>query len=255
MLLIYYTLIGVFFYFAASYVGEGYSSNVELGGVTFENQTSYTVVEMFYEDFDQNYGGTSNWNLYNWTSKTDDAIYCKNDDNDDCIESASSSDSEFVYKFDVDLTNCLEDSLFISGHIVDNSLGYGDGDLYLSASSDNGATYSQYLISSGQRIGSWRIELSNQYIVDNFKLGFEADNVGSGNYYLDEIKVNCAVEGLVGEAETDNDISVGRFFLFLSFGIGLPSDTPAWFNIIFIAWQSIMFMMTLGFIYQAIRGS
>lgn len=46
-----------------------------------------------------------------------------------------------------------------------------------------------------------------------------------------------------------------KFILFVGFGIGLPDDTPTWFNIIFIIWQSIILLLFIGFIYQAIRGS
>jgi hypothetical protein len=45
-----------------------------------------------------------------------------------------------------------------------------------------------------------------------------------------------------------------RFFAFVGFGVGLPSDTPLWFNVIFIIWQSLLFMFVLGFLYQSIRG-
>jgi hypothetical protein len=255
MLLVYYSLIGIFFIFASPYIGEGYTNNVEIGVINLENQTYYRIDDVFYEDFNQNYGGTNDWNLNNWSLKVDDAIYCKNDDNDDCIESVADSDSNFTYKFNIDLMDCLEDGIFVSGHIVDKSLGYGDGDLYLLVSNDNGITYNQYLVSQGQRIGSWQINLPNTYLINNLKLGFKTENMGSGNYYLDEIKVNCDVESLIGEEETDNDIDIGRFFLFLGFGVGLPEDTPTWFNIIFITWQTIMLMLTVGFLYQAIRGS
>ena len=46
----------------------------------------------------------------------------------------------------------------------------------------------------------------------------------------------------------------GRFFGFLFFGIGLPDDTPLWFNAIFIIWQSLVFMFILGWLFQSIRG-
>ena len=47
-------------------------------------------------------------------------------------------------------------------------------------------------------------------------------------------------------------ISFGRFFGMVGFGVGLPDDTPAWFNLIFIFWQSIITILTLGFIISSI---
>ena len=56
------------------------------------------------------------------------------------------------------------------------------------------------------------------------------------------------------ESAWDLGSAFGRFFLFLGFGVGLPEDTPTWFSVIFIMWQTIMFMLVLGFLYQSIRG-
>lgn len=47
-------------------------------------------------------------------------------------------------------------------------------------------------------------------------------------------------------------ISFGRFFAFVGFGVGLPDDTPDWFNIVFIMWQSIMLVFVVGFIISSI---
>lgn len=47
-------------------------------------------------------------------------------------------------------------------------------------------------------------------------------------------------------------ISFGRFAGMVAFGVGLPDDTPAWFSIIFIFWQSIVTILTLGFIISSI---
>ena len=47
-------------------------------------------------------------------------------------------------------------------------------------------------------------------------------------------------------------ISFGRFFVFVAFGIGLPSDTPGWFITIFAIWQTIMTIYAVGFIIASI---
>ena len=47
-------------------------------------------------------------------------------------------------------------------------------------------------------------------------------------------------------------VSFSRFFSFVGFGVGLPADTPNWFNIIFIVWQSMMLIFTVGFIVSSI---
>ena len=56
------------------------------------------------------------------------------------------------------------------------------------------------------------------------------------------------------ESVYDLGNAFGRFFMFLGFGVGLPEDTPTWFSVMFISWQSLMFMFVLGFLYQSIRG-
>lgn len=56
------------------------------------------------------------------------------------------------------------------------------------------------------------------------------------------------------ESVFDLGNAFGRFFIFLGFGVGLPEDTPTWFSTIVIVWQSLMFVVVLGFLYQSIRG-
>lgn len=46
--------------------------------------------------------------------------------------------------------------------------------------------------------------------------------------------------------------SFGRFWLFTSFGIGLSSDTPAWFSFAFMIWQTIFSIFVIGFIISSI---
>ena len=47
-------------------------------------------------------------------------------------------------------------------------------------------------------------------------------------------------------------VSFSRFFGFVGFGIGLPEDTPSWFNGIFIIWQSMISIFTIGFIISSV---
>ena len=46
-------------------------------------------------------------------------------------------------------------------------------------------------------------------------------------------------------------ISFSRFFLFVGFGIGLPGDTPAFFSIIFLLWQTMITVLFIGFIISS----
>lgn len=47
-------------------------------------------------------------------------------------------------------------------------------------------------------------------------------------------------------------VSFGRFFTLITAGIGLPDDTPAWFGIMFSAWQIIINILAVGFIISSI---
>jgi len=47
-------------------------------------------------------------------------------------------------------------------------------------------------------------------------------------------------------------VSFSRFFAFVGFGVGLPEDTPSWFNAMFIIWESMMLIFTIGFIISSI---
>jgi hypothetical protein len=49
--------------------------------------------------------------------------------------------------------------------------------------------------------------------------------------------------------------TIGSMFLFVTFGLGLPLDTPVWFQILFSAWSIFLVMVTILIIYQAVRGS
>jgi len=47
-------------------------------------------------------------------------------------------------------------------------------------------------------------------------------------------------------------VSVLRFAGFVGFGVGLPDDTPSWFSIIFMLWQTIFSIFAVGFIISSI---
>lgn len=47
-------------------------------------------------------------------------------------------------------------------------------------------------------------------------------------------------------------VSFIRFAGMITFGVGLSSDTPVWFSTIFIFWQSIVTILTLGFVVSSI---
>jgi len=68
-------------------------------------------------------------------------------------------------------------------------------------------------------------------------------NLNSSDITDDEIDTG----GLFGTG-----ISFGRFTAMVGFGVGLPDDTPSWFSIIFIAWQSIITILFIGFVISSI---
>jgi hypothetical protein len=47
-------------------------------------------------------------------------------------------------------------------------------------------------------------------------------------------------------------ISFTRFFTLVTFGIGLPSDTPSWFMVIFALFQTCMTIFAVGFVISSI---
>lgn len=73
--------------------------------------------------------------------------------------------------------------------------------------------------------------------------------------YTENIALNTS-ELQANETDTGGLFSVGisftRFFAFVGFGVGLPDDTPTWFSLIFIAWQSIVTIMAVGFVLSSI---
>ena len=47
-------------------------------------------------------------------------------------------------------------------------------------------------------------------------------------------------------------IDFGRFAGLITIGVGLPSDTPSWVSTMFIIWQSVFLIFTIGFVVSAI---
>ncbi len=47
-------------------------------------------------------------------------------------------------------------------------------------------------------------------------------------------------------------ISFGRFIGLVGLGIGLPSDTPTFFMILFAVWQTIFTILSIGFVISSI---
>jgi len=47
-------------------------------------------------------------------------------------------------------------------------------------------------------------------------------------------------------------ISFTRWLGLVTVGIGLPEDTPNWFEIIFASWQILVLILTIGFIISSI---
>jgi len=47
-------------------------------------------------------------------------------------------------------------------------------------------------------------------------------------------------------------ISFSRWLGLVTVGIGLPDDTPNWFEIMFVAWQTLILILTIGFIISSI---
>lgn len=47
-------------------------------------------------------------------------------------------------------------------------------------------------------------------------------------------------------------ISFGRFIGLITIGIGLPADTPSWFSIMFMLWQSCFLIFSIGWFVSSI---
>jgi hypothetical protein len=76
---------------------------------------------------------------------------------------------------------------------------------------------------------------------------------------LDDFDNNIVLDdGELASTEIDQGglfntgVSFGRFFGLMTIGIGLPDDTPSWFQILFSLWQTLLLIFSAGFIISSI---
>lgn len=50
----------------------------------------------------------------------------------------------------------------------------------------------------------------------------------------------------------NSGVDFGRFFMLITLGIGLPDNLPDWFIVIFAFWQTIVTILTVGFVVSSI---
>ena len=85
--------------------------------------------------------------------------------------------------------------------------------------------------------------------------------IASGDTFTADDKINSSIsinDSYITEEEIDtpglfsSGISLGRFFSLLTFGVGLPKNTPDMMALLFALWQSIFTLFTLGFLISSI---
>jgi len=83
--------------------------------------------------------------------------------------------------------------------------------------------------------------------------------IGSPAGIFDDYSANISLnesELTPGEVEQAGffsiGISFGRFFGWVLFGVGLPSDTPGWFTVLFFAWETIISILAVVFVVSSI---
>ena len=75
------------------------------------------------------------------------------------------------------------------------------------------------------------------------------------NGYNNTIEIN---DTALGSEEVDTGglfgigVSFTRFVGLVGFGVGLPGDTPDWFQVIFIVWQSLVTVLSIMFFISSI---
>jgi len=78
---------------------------------------------------------------------------------------------------------------------------------------------------------------------------------------LDDTNNTIVIGNLTGDLEADETrgvgfwtsaISFGRFAVLVVFGVGLPSDTPVFFSMIFMALQTMVSIVTVGFFISSL---
>jgi hypothetical protein len=79
------------------------------------------------------------------------------------------------------------------------------------------------------------------YLTD-FESTGDINEMGGGNRTGEQVEGGLFSSG----------VNLGRFFALMTFGIGLPDDTPSWFSIIFMLWQTFITIFTIGFLVDSI---
>jgi len=80
---------------------------------------------------------------------------------------------------------------------------------------------------------------------DVFEDSGASSNINLASSELQEEEIDTG--GLFGTG-----VSFGRFFGLVSFGIGLPDETPNWFKVLFTLWQSCVSIFVIAFIISSI---
>ena len=252
--LVYYALLLIFYSQAYPYMDEGFTTNVEFGDIGY--RTGYVILTPYEEDF--NSWDFIQWYFFDgWYLVYNDG-HCVDDDNDDCFISPADENASTYTTKDIDLTLCKDSEEIIIQAYISTEGVTGYNALILQVSDDSEAPDTSIGIFANNTMnGTRQMNISSDYAVDAFRLGFYALINDAGSFYIDDVSVSCYVDDdyLSEEAEVDTSIGIGDFLLFAGFGIGLPDDTPSWFTYTFAVWQSIITILFMAFLYQAIRGS
>ena len=78
------------------------------------------------------------------------------------------------------------------------------------------------------------------------------------NPYFDDYTNNSNISAIDTSEETETGgifavgVSFGRFWLFTTFGVGLPADTPTWFNVLWIFWNVAIQIFLAGWLISSI---
>ncbi len=233
---------------------EGFTTTVEFGDIGY--RTGYVLLTPYEEDF--NSWDFTQWHFFDGWYLVYNSGYCVDDDNDDCFTSPADENASTYTTIDIDLTGCSDSDEIIVQAYVSNEGITGGNSLILQVSDDGTAPDTSIGIFANSTMnGTMQMNISNDYAVDDFRLGFYALINDEGRFYIDDVTISCYVDDdyLSEEAEVNASVGIGDFFLFTVFGIGLPDDTPIWFKYAFAVWQSIVTIMFMAFLYQAIRGS
>lgn len=88
--------------------------------------------------------------------------------------------------------------------------------------------------------------LSSMFLLSD---GLFTDNGFNSNININASNIDSAETSGVGLVAGSG---FTRFIKFVGFGIGLPSDTPSWFSTLFALWQSLVTILSIGFIISSI---